>query len=128
MTGKEETMPEMQTMTLDEKLDIGVKVAELYNQGRDEEADKLNRTIPLAPFLAKFYKDHFGLDQLLESGFNLSEAVEEYGPSFISPNVQAVSVPPSKLSRKELEKELAAKDARIAELERQLAVKGAALP
>jgi hypothetical protein len=77
-------MPQMQTMTLDEKLDIGVKVAELRNQGKDEEAEKLNKTIPLAPCLAKFYKDHLGLDNLLKSGFNLSEAVAEYGPSFIS--------------------------------------------
>jgi hypothetical protein len=38
----------------------------------------------LAPYLARFYKKHLGLDALLASGWNLSEAVEEYGPEFLS--------------------------------------------
>jgi hypothetical protein len=27
----------------------------------------------MAPYLAKFYKDHLGLDALLKTGWNLSE-------------------------------------------------------
>jgi hypothetical protein len=78
-------MPQMQTMktmTLDEKLATIARVAELKKQGKLEEAQRLNRQVPLAPYLAKFYKEHLGLDNLLRAGFNLSEAVAEYGPDF----------------------------------------------
>ncbi|MDR2759046.1 MAG: hypothetical protein LBB78_06680 [Spirochaetaceae bacterium] len=77
-------MAQSKTMTLHEKLQIGVKSRELRQQGKIEEADKLEKQIPMAPYLAKFYKKHLGLDALLKTGWNLSEAVEEYGPEFIS--------------------------------------------
>jgi hypothetical protein len=71
-------------MTLSEKLDTVVKTVELEKQGKLAEAKKLHNEIPMAPYLAKFYKDHLGLDALLQTGWNLSEAVEEYGPDFLS--------------------------------------------
>jgi hypothetical protein len=71
-------------MTLHEKLAIGVKGHELRKQGKFEEARELEKQIPLAPYLAKFYKKHLGLDALLSTGWNLSEAVAEYGPEFLS--------------------------------------------
>jgi hypothetical protein len=77
-------MPQAQTMTLHEKLQIGVQSIELKKQGKIEEAKKLENQIPMAPYLAKFYKDHLGLDALLDTGWNLSEAVAEYGPEFLS--------------------------------------------
>jgi len=77
-------MTQTRTMTLSEKLDTVVKTVELEKQGKLAEAKKLHNEIPMAPYLAKFYKDHLGLDALLQTGWNLSEAVEEYGPDFLS--------------------------------------------
>jgi hypothetical protein len=77
-------MPQSQIMTLHEKLQIGMKSIELKRQGKLEEADKIKKQIPLPPYLAKFYKDHLGLDALLQSGWNLSEAVAKYGPGWLS--------------------------------------------
>jgi hypothetical protein len=71
-------------MTLHEKLQIGAKSRELRKQGKFEEADELEKQIPMAPYLARFYKKHLGLDALLKTGWNLSEAVAEYGPEFLS--------------------------------------------
>jgi hypothetical protein len=71
-------------MTLHEKLQIGVKGRELRKQGKIEEAEELEKQIPMAPYLARFYKKHLGIDALLKTGWNLSEAVEEYGPEFLS--------------------------------------------
>jgi hypothetical protein len=71
-------------MTLHEKLDTGMKCFELRDQGRLEEAEELHKQIPLAPYLAMFYKKHLGLKALLDTGWNLWEAVEKYGPEFLS--------------------------------------------
>jgi hypothetical protein len=77
-------MPQMQTMTLSEKLDVGAKVAALRKQGRKAEAEELDKTIPLAPHLAQCLKEQIGLKALREAGLNLSEAVEAYGPEWLS--------------------------------------------
>jgi hypothetical protein len=78
------SMQQAQTMTLNEKLDTIVKTVELEEQGKFEEAKQFHNTIPLPPYMAKFLKDHIGLDALLKSGLNLSEAEAEYGSDFIS--------------------------------------------
>jgi hypothetical protein len=77
-------MTQDRLMTLHEKLEIGMKSIELRKEGKFEEAEKLHKQIPLPPYLAKFYKKHLGLEALLQSGWNLSEAVAEYGPEFLS--------------------------------------------
>jgi hypothetical protein len=77
-------MPQMQTMTLKEKLALGVKADQLYKQGQNDEALKIEMQIPLAPVLAKTYKHYMGLDALLKAGFNLSDAVAEFGSEFLS--------------------------------------------
>jgi hypothetical protein len=74
----------MKTMTLHEKLTTGAKVVELEKEGKFEEAEVLHKTIPLAPYLAKFLKDHIGVDALLKSGVNLCEANETYGSDWLS--------------------------------------------
>jgi hypothetical protein len=71
-------------MTLDERLHLIVKSIELEDQGKQEEAMKLRRSIPLAPYLAKFYKDYIGVDALLETGWNLTEAEAEYGYDWLT--------------------------------------------
>jgi hypothetical protein len=77
-------MPQAKTMTLHEKLQIGVKAIELEKQGKLEEAKKLKRQIPMPPYLAKFAKEHLGPDFLIKYGWNLSEADAEYGHGWLT--------------------------------------------
>ena len=77
-------MPNGQTMTLDEKLAISCKAAELYKAGDSEGASRLTRSIPMPPYLAKVYKEKVGVKELIESGWNLSEAEAEFGPNWLN--------------------------------------------
>ena len=77
-------MPQAQTMTLDEKLAIGVKAAELFKAGDDEGYSRLTRSIPLPPYLAKVLKEKVGADFLIEAGYNLSEAEAEFGQGWLN--------------------------------------------
>jgi hypothetical protein len=75
-------MPE--TMTLDEKLAIACKAAELGKAGDEAGESRLIRTVPMPPFLAKIMKEKMGADYLIKGGWNLSEAEAEFGPGWIS--------------------------------------------
>jgi hypothetical protein len=77
-------MPQGKTMTIEEKLAIGCKAAELWKAGDKEGASRLTRSMPMPPYLAKMYKEKVGLKPLIESGWNLSEAEAEFGPDFLS--------------------------------------------
>jgi hypothetical protein len=77
-------MPQNQTMTLDEKLAIGCKAAELRKAGDEEEADRLIRTIPLPPYIAKVMKEKVGMEFFTTYDWNLSEVEAEFGPNYIS--------------------------------------------
>jgi len=77
-------MPQNQTMTLDEKLAIGCKAAELRKAGDEKEADRLIRTIPLPPYLAKVMKEKVGMEFFTRYDWNLSEVEAEFGPNYIS--------------------------------------------
>ena len=73
-----------QTMTLHEKLAIGMKAIELEKQGKFEEALEVEKLIPLPPYLAKWAKKRLGAQFLIENGWNLAEAEEEYGPNWLT--------------------------------------------
>jgi hypothetical protein len=73
-----------QLMTLQEKLAIGVKVAKLREEGKEDEAMALHKTAPIPPFLAKIMKEKVGADYLINSGWNLAEAEAEFGPDWLS--------------------------------------------
>jgi hypothetical protein len=77
-------MPQAQAMSLHDQLAIGMKAIELRKQGKLEEADKLEHTIPIPAYLAKWAKKRFGSEILLKTGWNLSEAEAEYGPDWLS--------------------------------------------
>ncbi|GHU55288.1 hypothetical protein FACS189442_2670 [Spirochaetia bacterium] len=77
-------MPQAQTMTLDEKLDLSCKAALLDKAGDKEGADRTMRSIPLPPYLAKWAKNHMGPNFLIESGWNLSEAEAEFGSDWLN--------------------------------------------
>jgi hypothetical protein len=77
-------MPQAQTMTLDEKLAIGCKAAELWDAGDEEGYNRLMNLIPMPPYLAKVAKEKIGVDFLLNGGWNLSEAEAEFGADWLS--------------------------------------------
>jgi len=71
-------------MTLDEKLDIGIRAVALRKAGDEEGYDRLIKTIPLPPYQAKVIKEKVGLDILLDGGWNLSEVEAEFGSAWLS--------------------------------------------
>jgi len=77
-------MPQTQVISLHEKLAVGMQVLDLKKQGKFEEADKLQKSMPLPAYLAKWVKKRFGADALIKTGWNLSEAEAEYGPDWLA--------------------------------------------
>jgi len=75
-------MPE--TMTLDEKLAISNRALDLLDAGDREGYSRLMRTAPMPPYLAKIFKEKVGAKELLESGWNLSEAEAEFGKNWLN--------------------------------------------
>ena len=75
-------MPE--TMSIEEKLDITLRAFALREAGDKEGFSRLLRTAPLPPYLAKIYKETMGVERLLKSGWNLSEAEAEFGPGWLA--------------------------------------------
>jgi hypothetical protein len=70
-------------MSIDEKLDLCLKSIELEESGKIEEAETVLRQIPLPPHLAKAVKNIYGTDLLIDGGYDLSEAEEEYGKNWL---------------------------------------------
>jgi len=77
-------MEYVETMTLDEKLAIGMRAHELRESGDDEGASRILRTAPMPPYMAKVIKEKVGLDCLLNSGWNLSEVELAFGADWLS--------------------------------------------
>jgi hypothetical protein len=77
-------MPQIETMTLDEKLAISCKAAALRKAGDREGASRLIRTAPMPSYLAKVFKEKVGADFLIDGGFNLSEAEAEFGQDWLT--------------------------------------------
>jgi len=72
-----------ETMSISEKLDISLRAIALEEAGDFEGADRLMKTAPMPYYLAKAIKDKEGLDALLNSGWNLSEAEAEFGAEWL---------------------------------------------
>ena len=70
-------------MTIEEKLDTGIKAIELEKAGDKEGASRLMKTIPMPPYLAKVNKKFMGADFLINEGYNLVEAETEFGPGWL---------------------------------------------
>ena len=72
------------TMTLDEKLAISNKACALWDAGDKEGCERLTKSIPLPPYLAKVIKEKVGVDYLLTSGWNLSEVEAKFGSDWLN--------------------------------------------
>ena len=77
-------MPQIETMTLDEKLAISNKAFELLDAGDREGFSRTLRTAPLPSYLAKVMKEKMGADFLINGGYNLSEAEAEFGQGWLN--------------------------------------------
>ena len=73
-----------QTMTLDEKLATSNKALDLLDAGDREGYSRLMRSIPMPPYLAKIYKETVGVEPLVQSGWNLTEAEAEFGSTWLN--------------------------------------------
>ena len=72
------------TMTFEEKLSTIVKAIEIKKTGDREGYNRLMKTIPLPPYLAKIAKEKIGLEFFEKTGWNLSEAEAEFGQDWLS--------------------------------------------
>jgi hypothetical protein len=72
------------TMSLDERLRLRMRTIELEDQGKYDEADNVTKQIPLSPHLAMLLKRRMGIDFLAQSGWNLADANEAYGPDWLN--------------------------------------------
>lgn len=54
-----------------------------YNGASQDELYRLGLLLPIQPCLAKSFKESRGLQALLDSDFNLSDAIKEFGHEFI---------------------------------------------
>jgi len=77
-------MPQTQTMTLDEKLAISNKAIALKNSGDLDGYNRLMKTVPMPPYLAKVAKEKIGVDFLIDGGWNLSEAEANFGQDWLN--------------------------------------------
>jgi hypothetical protein len=83
-TFRQEWTMQIQIMTLDEKITIGLKALELKKQGKIEEYERTMKSLPMPPYLARAAKKFMGADFLIDGGWNLTEADAEYGSGWIS--------------------------------------------
>lgn len=70
-------------LTPDERWDIVQAYHKALDDGEDEKAHALIVRIPLPAGLADAFKRSYGAQYLLESGYDLTEAVEEYGEGWL---------------------------------------------
>jgi hypothetical protein len=77
-------MPQTQTMSLDEKLAISNKAIALKNSGDLDGYNRLMKTVPMPPYLAKVAKEKIGVDFLINGGWNLSEAEAKFGQDWLN--------------------------------------------
>jgi hypothetical protein len=74
-----------EVMSLDEKSAIAMKAHIAKEQGNEAEYFRIMREeMPVLPCMAKWAKDHFGADFLIQNRYNLIEANAEYGPDWLT--------------------------------------------
>ena len=63
--------------------DMELRACNLVNEGRMAEADIIINEMPLSWQTAKILKEMVGIEAMIESGTNLSEAVDHYGMGWL---------------------------------------------
>lgn len=75
--------PNLRRFTEQEINDMTLRACQLINEGRIDEADEVINKIPLHWKSAKILKEMVGVEAMIESGTNLSEAVDHYGTQWL---------------------------------------------
>ena len=75
--------PNLHVFTPEEKDAMFKKLGDYIHAGNKEEFDKLLQIYPLDPKTCKILKRQIGIEALKASGWNLSEAVQEFGPEWL---------------------------------------------
>jgi hypothetical protein len=75
---------DQQLMSEKEKAAITVRAFALSEDGKEDEAMALFKSLPMPPFLAKVMKEKVGVDYLVNSGWNLSEAEVAFGQGWLA--------------------------------------------
>lgn len=78
------TLPYSKYYSPDEINSMCLKVAELLAANKKDEADFLSNEIPLLPKSAEIWKRLYGVDDLITSGVNLYEVIQEYGIEWLN--------------------------------------------
>ncbi|MDR0308151.1 MAG: hypothetical protein LBI42_15155 [Chitinispirillales bacterium] len=73
-----------ETMTVSEKLRISNEAIALKKAGDIDGYDRLMKTLPLPPYIAKVIKEKVGLEYVTNSGWNLSEVKAEFGSAWLT--------------------------------------------
>jgi len=73
-----------QTMTLDEKLATINQAFALKEAGDGEAYNRMMKTVPVPPYIAKVIKEKVGSDFLVKEGWNLSEAEAKFGSGWLN--------------------------------------------
>ena len=76
--------PNLKYFSEEEREAVVQQVMALFDEGKDDEADTLYRTLPLPAEDLQALKEHMGLEALIEKGVNLSTAVEKYGEKWLA--------------------------------------------
>lgn len=75
--------PNLKHFTEEEIDEMLERVAKFYDEGRRDEAHELINEIPLHWKSAQMLKEMVGIDAMIESGTNLSEAVDHFGMEWL---------------------------------------------
>lgn len=75
--------PNLQYFSDTERDAVVQQVMLLFDEGKDDEADALYRTLPMPAEYLQTLKEHMGVNALIEEGINLSTAVEKYGKKWL---------------------------------------------
>ena len=82
-TAADRNEPNLKHFTKEEINEMVLQVGKLFKEGRKEEADDLINVIPLHWKSAQMLKEMVGIDAMIESGTNLSEAVDHFGMEWL---------------------------------------------
>jgi hypothetical protein len=78
-------MPQVQTLTFEERCAIFAQADRMKNDGKEDEALMFTmQNYPMPPYLAKFMKKHYGADFLIKGKYNLTEAEAEFGKDWLA--------------------------------------------
>lgn len=76
--------PNLKIFTPDEERATIKQAMMFIDQGREEEADALLDSLPMAVGYLQVLKETVGINELINSGINLSLAVEKYGKGWLN--------------------------------------------